>query len=287
MKRHTRSLTLALAAAVVITAIGVAVFTRLGRDPAALSIGTPRRDVLLITLDTTRRDYLGCYGRTPSRTLAIDDVAKHAVRFDDASTTVPITLAAHSSLFTGLYPTNHGVHYNYGYELPAPARTLAEILKESGWSTRAAVAAFVLDPIFGIAQGFERYRAPPRSVSRPGAPAPEEVLPAHVIVDRVLEDLAELAPGGDAPGSDAPGSDAPDSDAPDSGRKPSFYWATSSMPTLLTRRASGRSSRGSRAPTRRSSTRRSTSRSCSRSTSSCRDSSASLACAGCWTSWWS
>ncbi|MBL8840327.1 MAG: sulfatase [Planctomycetes bacterium] len=177
--------------------------------PAAPPDGKVRRDLLVITLDTTRRDFLGCYGREPSRTLNLDYLARRSVVFEDAVTTVPVTLPSHASLFTGLYPTTHGVRYNSGYKLPDEARTLAELLREVGYATRAEVAAYVLDPIFGLAQGFDRYRAPPRAVSRPGAPAKEEELPAAAIVDRLLEDVAELAPAGGPP---------------DGSRKPFFLW---------------------------------------------------------------
>ena len=169
-----------------------------------------RRDVLVLTLDTTRRDYLGCYGREPSRTLVLDYLAARSVVFDDALTTVPVTLPAHASLFTGLYPTTHGVRYNSGFRLPEEARTLAEILRDAGYATRAEVAAFVLDPLFGLAQGFDRYRAPPRELSKPGQPAKEGELPAAAIVDRVLQDVDELAPGGGPP---------------DGVRRPFFVWA--------------------------------------------------------------
>ncbi|MBM4015732.1 MAG: sulfatase, partial [Planctomycetes bacterium] len=169
-----------------------------------------RRDVLVLTLDTTRRDYLGCYGREPSRTLVLDYLAARSVVFADAITTVPVTLPAHASLFTGLYPTTHGVRYNSGFRLPDEARTLAEMLRDAGYATRAEVAAFVLDPLFGLAQGFDRYRAPPRELSKPGQPAKEGELPAATIVDRVLQDVDELVPGGGPP---------------DGVRKPFFVWA--------------------------------------------------------------
>jgi len=172
--------------------------------------GSARRDLLVITLDTTRRDYLGCYGREPSRTLVLDYLAKRSVVFEDAVTTVPVTLPAHASLFTGSWPTTHGVRYNSGFKLPDEARTLAEILRDAGYATRADVAAFVLDPTFGLAQGFDRYRAPPRERSRPGRAAKEGELPAATIVDRVLEDVSELAPRGGPP---------------DGSRKPFFVWA--------------------------------------------------------------
>ncbi len=167
------------------------------------------RDVLLVTLDTTRRDYLGCYGREPSRTLNLDYLAKRALLFEDAVATVPLTLPSHASLMTGLYPTSHGVRYNYGFKLPDEARSLAEVLRDAGYATRADVASFVLDPVFGLDQGFDRYRAPLRAVARPDGSSFDS-LPAATIVDRVLEDIGELAPKGGPP---------------DGVRKPFFVWA--------------------------------------------------------------
>ena len=168
-----------------------------------------RRDVLLVTLDTTRRDYLGCYGRAPSRTPNLDYLAARSLLFEDAVATVPLTLPSHASLFTGLYPTSHGVRYNYGFKLPDEARSLAEVLRDAGYATRAAVASFVLDPVFGLDQGFDRYRAPLRAVARPDGSSFDS-LPAATIVDRVLEDVGELAPAGGPP---------------DGVRKPFFAWA--------------------------------------------------------------
>lgn len=218
MKSHAPSLTLGLAAVVAVVVVGggivaacsAALFARTGQEAVAPPAGKSRRDVLLLTLDTTRRDYLGCYGREPSRTLVLDYLARRSVVFEDAVTTVPVTLPAHASLMTGLYPATHGVRYNSGFKLPAGARTLAEILRDAGYATRAEVAAFVLDPVFEMNQGFDRYRAPPREMSRAGQPAKDGELPAATIVDRVLEDIDDLVPGGGPP---------------DGVRKPFFVWA--------------------------------------------------------------
>ena len=152
-----------------------------------------RESVLLVTLDTTRRDYMGFLGRRPSPTPALDALAARSVVFTDAVTTAPLTLPAHASLHTGAWPATLGVHDNSLYRVPAAARTLAEILREQGYATGAAVAAFVLDPIFGLDQGFERYSAPPRRVSSARSLQFPELRAAEM-VDRALEDLAGLAP---------------------------------------------------------------------------------------------
>ncbi len=159
----------------------------------------PRKpDVLLITLDTTRRDYLGCYGRSPSPTPVLDEFARSAVIFDDALTVAPLTLPAHASLMTGLHPFSHGIHDNSLYRLPEAAHTLAEILHEAGYATGAAIASFVLDPVFGLAQGFDRYQAPPRGVSSSRSLHFTE-LPASTQIDRALADLSQLGRPGERP----------------------------------------------------------------------------------------
>lgn len=114
-------------------------------------------NLLLITLDTTRADHLGCYGFDAAETPVLDAIAAEGVRFHDAVTSVPLTLPAHTTILTGLDPPNHGVRENGHYSLDAEKETLAEILRGAGYETAAFVAAYVLDPQFGLNQGFGVY----------------------------------------------------------------------------------------------------------------------------------
>lgn len=116
-----------------------------------------RTNLLVVTLDTTRVDAIGCYSGPPGVSPTIDAFAAHGVRFANAYSSVPLTLPAHSSLFTGRYADEHGVHTNTGFVLPQEELTLAEVLNEEGYQTAAFLAAFVLDQRFGLAQGFEHY----------------------------------------------------------------------------------------------------------------------------------
>ena len=119
----------------------------------------PPLNLLVVTLDTTRADALGAYGGraiTPS----LDQLAADGVVFEQASTVAPLTLPAHSSLFTGLFPPRHGVHGNGQNALGASSITLAEQLKARGFSTGAFVSSFVLDHQWGLDQGFEVYHDP-------------------------------------------------------------------------------------------------------------------------------
>lgn len=117
----------------------------------------PSPDVLLITLDTTRADALACYGGANPCTPTLDALATTGMRVAEASSVTPLTLPAHTSIMTGLYPDRHGVRDNNGFQVSSKIDTLAEILTSHGYQTAAFVSAAVLDHRFGLNQGFERY----------------------------------------------------------------------------------------------------------------------------------
>ena len=114
-------------------------------------------NVLLVTLDTTRQDHLGCYGARQARTPVLDGLAADGTRFDRAVAQAPITLPAHASILTGRVPPAHGARGNGIYSVPPSETTLAEILSRSGYATAAVVAATVLDRKHGLEQGFDAY----------------------------------------------------------------------------------------------------------------------------------
>lgn len=114
-------------------------------------------NLIVVTLDTTRADRIGCYGATGVETPRLDALAARGVRFENAVSPMPLTLPAHCTLFTGLLPGAHGVRDNGGYKLAPEHVTLAEVLKDRGLATGGFVSAFVLDHRWGIAQGFDRY----------------------------------------------------------------------------------------------------------------------------------
>jgi arylsulfatase A-like enzyme/predicted Zn-dependent protease len=127
-----------------------------GRVPNFLRPAGPR-NLLLISLDTVRADRLGSYRYAVAKTPRMDALASTGLRFEQATTVVPLTLPAHSSLMTGTFPGWHGVRDNGGFYLADDERTLAEVLKEQGYRTGGFVGSFVLDRRWGIAQGFDRY----------------------------------------------------------------------------------------------------------------------------------
>ncbi|HEY8231264.1 MAG TPA: sulfatase-like hydrolase/transferase [Vicinamibacteria bacterium] len=114
-------------------------------------------NLVVVTLDTTRADRLGCYGFRGVETPAIDALAREGVVFEHSTATVPLTFPSHSSIFTGLVPPHHGVRDNGGFFLDEAKVTLAERLKDAGFATGAFVAAWVLESKWGLAQGFDEY----------------------------------------------------------------------------------------------------------------------------------
>lgn len=119
--------------------------------------GPTKYNVLLITIDTLRADYLSCYGSPDVKSPNIDRLASNGVLFLKSIAASQCTNPSHSSILTGLYPTIHNVKDNQT-PLPDEAVTIAEILKEKGYSTLAAVSAGHLNPNnSNFSQGFDTF----------------------------------------------------------------------------------------------------------------------------------
>jgi arylsulfatase A-like enzyme len=118
------------------------------------------RNVVLITLDTTRHDIIGVYGDPAGFTPRIDAVAARGVVFDNAYSTAPFTGPAHASILTGQHPSTHGIVFN-GSRVMAKISTesisLAEHLRARGFATGAVVSNGVLHERYGFARGFDSY----------------------------------------------------------------------------------------------------------------------------------
>jgi arylsulfatase A-like enzyme/tetratricopeptide (TPR) repeat protein len=151
------------ASAVVAVALAGWWLLRPPADPAAVVRGlwaanaVERPNVVLVTLDTVRADHLGCYGHPRSTSPNVDALAGRGVLFSQAATVAPLTLPAHASMLTGMYPTHHGVRVNGNTAVGQSQRTLAEVLHDRGYATGAFIAGFVLDGRWGLNQGFDVY----------------------------------------------------------------------------------------------------------------------------------
>jgi hypothetical protein len=132
------------------------------KDAPTAPPATLRPNLLLITLDTTRADHLGCYGDAQAVTPNLDALAREGAPFDQAIAVAPLTLPSHVSLLTGLYPPRSGVRDNADFRLPDSETTLAEHLKAQGYAAAASVGTFILAGELGLSQGFDRYDEPKR-----------------------------------------------------------------------------------------------------------------------------
>ena len=144
---------------------------------------TIKRSIVFVLADTLRRDRLGSYGG-PAETPAFDALAASNIRFDAAATQSPWTKPAIATLFTGLYPSQHGVVSHptqrvrsaSGAEeiieadvLADAAHTLAEALASGGYQTAAVVSNPWLQSRFGFSQGFEEYQEDYSGSATPGS----------------------------------------------------------------------------------------------------------------------
>ncbi|MFH1844940.1 MAG: sulfatase [bacterium] len=148
------------AARVTAVLIGVATFLVAGSCTRPPEASGP--NILLVTLDTTRADYLGCYGYegpvqiTPN----LDSLAVAGVRFDLAISASAATPVSHATILTGVYPNRHGVRVIYAEEgctLADSVATLASILGDRGWDTGAMLSSFTVSEFYGFDRGFRTF----------------------------------------------------------------------------------------------------------------------------------
>ena len=116
----------------------------------------PLRPIVLITLDTTRRDALGFYA-AGARTPTLDRLAQEGIVFEQAYAVAPVTAPTHASLLLSAEPRTHGLLIN-GRPLPrADGRHLAVQAKAFGYRTAAFVSLGVLADDLGFGQGFDHF----------------------------------------------------------------------------------------------------------------------------------
>jgi arylsulfatase A-like enzyme/Flp pilus assembly protein TadD len=120
--------------------------------PAAVA-----QNVVLITVDTLRADRIGVYGAANVATPNLDRLARDGAFARHATAHVPLTRPSHISIFTGLYPAEHGIRDNVSPALAPDLPLLAERFKAQGHSTAAFVASVVLTRQSGLARGFDHY----------------------------------------------------------------------------------------------------------------------------------
>ncbi|MBW2389401.1 MAG: sulfatase [Deltaproteobacteria bacterium] len=142
-----------------------------------MSTGT---NVVLITVDTLRADRTGPYRPNSHATPAIAKLATQGTLFEAAISPMQMTRPSHYSLFTSLYPRDHGV-VNNKISLESGFRNLAEVLRAHGYDTAGFVGVSLLGPESGAERGFEHFDSPTTARTRP----------AEQVVGAALQWLAE------------------------------------------------------------------------------------------------
>lgn len=157
-------------------------------------------NVVVIVVDTLRADRLGFLGYPRETSPNLDRLAARGTAFTRAWTPVPVTLPAVTSLLTGRLPHEHGVRDNEHYVLRDAETTLAERLRDAGWSTAAVVASSVIASDRNLDQGFDHYDddfGPPYEVFNPALALFAEDFAttrrrATTVTDRALEVVQAL-----------------------------------------------------------------------------------------------
>ncbi len=122
-------------------------------------------NIVLITIDALRADHLSCYGYNRNTSPNIDKIAEKGIIFKNATATSSWTAPSMASLFTSVYPINHGVLHGMSYKKDKTIHkqevfsdeltTLAELLKEYGYTTIGLASNLHLSEKFGFARGFD------------------------------------------------------------------------------------------------------------------------------------
>ncbi len=141
----------------------------------AISCGTEHRrtNIVLIGVDTLRRDHVGCYGYRRPTTPNIDRLASEGVLFENAVSQSPWTLPSFATVLTSLYPTQHGAGLvrsgtaHFGTSMRTSFPPLAMILLKAGYTTGAIINGPALSPEYGVDRGFESYNGVRNWQARP------------------------------------------------------------------------------------------------------------------------
>jgi arylsulfatase A-like enzyme len=141
----------------VATALLVALALTVPHAPACGAPAAGQLNLILITVDTLRADFLGCYGFTGGNTPHIDRLASQGVLFEDTITVIGKTGPAFASLFSSLYPPTHGARRN-GVRMRDDVPVLAESLHAAGYTTAGFISNWTLKGhLAGTQRGFDLY----------------------------------------------------------------------------------------------------------------------------------
>jgi arylsulfatase A-like enzyme len=158
-----------------------------------LSFATPKSrkpSVMFILVDTLRADHIAGYGYPRDTSPAIDALAMDSIVFSDAVSQAPVTIPSVLQIITG--------HLMIGKSIPKSTPTLAQRLRDAGYSTMAVVDNPILESRqTGIEAGFDAFFANALVDERVDQQHYKTNTPADVITQRAirwLEDRSDSRP---------------------------------------------------------------------------------------------
>lgn len=146
-------------------------------EPVPSALAAPRPDVVVVLIDTLRRDHLDLYGYERETAPYLRSLAERSAVFERAYSTSSWTAPATASVFTGLYPPRHGVTLGYNAydkvdgkqdgagsgpllsKLPRDLSTLSELFAENGYQTFGVGSNLNVSRARGFARGFDRFKS--------------------------------------------------------------------------------------------------------------------------------
>ncbi len=114
-----------------------------------------RPNLVLVIVDTLRADHLGVYGDGRGLSPHLDAVAKQGTAFRGAGQS-SWTKPSIATILTSLYASSH-MAMSKAAVLPDSVTTVAEALRDAGYTTAGFVSNVNLAPSFGFQQGFGEY----------------------------------------------------------------------------------------------------------------------------------
>src|SRR5215470_12916345 len=112
------------------------------------------KGVVLVSIDTLRRDHVGAYGYGRPTTPRVDGLAGEGLLCEDAVSASSWTLPAHLSLLTSADPGAHGgVDMSHGFNHRLP--TLPALLRKAGFATQAVTSHLYVSAVYGLDDGFD------------------------------------------------------------------------------------------------------------------------------------
>ena len=118
--------------------------------------GSERPNLLLVVLDCVRASDFPGGSSPPGPMPFVESLARESVHYPRATSVAHWTVPAHASMFTGLYPWEHGVHAKGLLKHPYSAEGLGPLLRASGYHTLSISANGLISPSLGLVDGIDR-----------------------------------------------------------------------------------------------------------------------------------